>query len=160
MIPITKPADELLPVISDILKQRQNVRFTTTGNSMWPFLRHNDTIESAAVTGTLHPGAILLAKLDDDSYVIHRLYRIDGDFLYLLGDSLSVPEGPLAHDAVIGEVLSVQRGRHWRVMNRGWWRFLGVCWMSLFPCRKGLLRLLRVCAKFIKKTQHFISGSR
>lgn len=143
---LIKSADELVPLIEDILNQGKIVRFVSTGNSMWPFLRHNDTVEISAVSSSLRRGAILLAKLDD-LYVMHRLYCRDDKGIYLLGDSRMEIEGPLMPEAVIGEVLTVQRGHRWRVMNRGFWLFLGIFWMSLFPLRRGMLPLLRLFAK-------------
>jgi signal peptidase I len=141
------PAREVMPLIEEALLRGQRVRLTATGGSMWPFLRHNDVIELAPVSGEPRVGDILLARLDADTYVVHRLYRRTGGEILLLGDGTTDTDDPLPLDAVVGEVVFVQRGRHWRTVHRGWWRLLGLCWMAMLPCRESLMRALAFCAR-------------
>ncbi len=141
----------LMPIVQESLMRGQRVRLTATGGSMWPFLRDGDLIEFAALEGVPRIGAILLARVSPDCYVIHRLSRIDGEGLYLLGDFQMEPEGPVARDAILGEALSVERGRRWRSLNRGFRRILGRIWLLLLSIRKPLIRALQSAAKVRRK---------
>ena len=136
----------LMPIVEESLRRGQRVRLNATGSSMWPFLRDGDYIELASVEEAPRVGAILLARVAPDCYVLHRLCRIDGDNLYLLGDSQHEAEGPLPREALIGEALCVERARGWRTLYRGFWYFAGRLWLTLRPLRKPILWALRASA--------------
>lgn len=147
---VIQPAKVVLSIVHEALKAGQRVRFTATGNSMQPFLRHNDTVELSAIGGDPRIGDILLARIDEDTFVLHRLYKIDKDGFCLIGDSTVLQEGPLSRESILGKVVSVDRGKHRRVMDRGLWYLLGFCWLKLLPLRKPLLRSMRFFASIIR----------
>ncbi len=144
---VTCSVRELIPIAQELLERGQRVRLTATGGSMWPFLHDGDHIELAAIELAPRVGDILLARVDTDSYVLHRLCRCDGDSLYLLGDSMFKPEGPLTRDALLGQAVNVERGQNWRALNTGSLYSMGRFWLLVRPLRRPLLSTLRIAAK-------------
>ena len=62
--------------------------FRLTGRSMRPFLEHErDHVVVASARGRqIKRGDVVLAQLGDDVYVLHRVWRIEGDNMVLRGD--------------------------------------------------------------------------
>ena len=62
--------------------------FRLTGRSMRPFLEHErDHVVVASARGRqIKRGDVVLAQLGADVYVLHRVWRIEGDNMVLRGD--------------------------------------------------------------------------
>ena len=53
---------------------------------MYPFIRGDSDVMVIAPASTLHKRDIVLAKVNGDRFVIHRIIRIDGCHILLMGD--------------------------------------------------------------------------
>ena len=73
-------ASELMPVIRASLERGQSVPHDRkNGASMLPFIRDGAEVELEPVRSQPVKGDVVLVRCVDESYVLHRVIRIDGD---------------------------------------------------------------------------------
>ena len=98
---ISVPNAELFSEAGRLLSEGKEVTILARGNSMLPFIRGGvDKVTLASVPaagrlggggvpgaqGSIVPGDILLCEISTGHFVLHRLVRIDGERLTLMGD--------------------------------------------------------------------------
>ena len=135
--------DILIPELARLLKDGKEVRFTPSGVSMRPFIEGDkDSVILAPLNRAPQRGDILLAQVQTlcgrTTYVLHRLIRVEGEQLTLMGDgNLAGTETCLRAD-VIGIVTRIEspKGRR-KPLTRGY------IWYILRPVRKWLLKIYR-----------------
>ncbi len=134
----------LFPEIIKFLNEGRTITLPLKGFSMRPFLE--DGRDKALLTKVNQPkvGEPVLAEISPGHYVLHRLVRIDGDRVTLLGDGNLAPEHCRLADiraSVVGfyrkgrTKLDPIDGRKWKTYS--WW------WMRLRPVRRWLLAFYR-----------------
>jgi hypothetical protein len=120
-----KSNDILMPEFERLLKNGHMVEFVPRGVSMRPF------IEGGSDKVILHEckrpavGMIVLAKVND-TYVLHRIYKIEGKQIILQGDgNLTGSETCTAAD-IIGYVVRLKNkdGKRLRLTKGTIWRHL------------------------------------
>lgn len=83
---IRVPNELLLSEIGRLLAQGKRCSLRTKGSSMLPFIRgERDSVVLEALPEIL-AGDIVLAKVPGRGYVLHRVMRIEGERLFLMGD--------------------------------------------------------------------------
>lgn len=135
--------DILIPELARLLSEGKEVRFTPSGVSMRPFIEGDkDSVILAPLNRAPQRGDILLAQVQTlcgrTTYVLHRLIRVEGEQLTLMGDgNLAGTETCLSAD-VIGIVTRIEspKGRR-KPLTRGY------LWYILRPLRKWLLKIYR-----------------
>lgn len=135
--------DILIPELARLLSEGKEVRFTPSGVSMRPFIEGDkDSVILAPLNRAPQRGDILLAQVQTlcgrTTYVLHRLIRVEGEQLTLMGDgNLAGTETCLRAD-VIGIVTRIEspKGRR-KPLTRGY------IWFILRPVRKWLLKIYR-----------------
>ncbi|MBR6830447.1 MAG: S24/S26 family peptidase [Paludibacteraceae bacterium] len=135
--------DILIPELARLLSEGKEVRFTPSGVSMRPFIEGDkDSVILAPLNRAPQRGDILLAQVQTlcgrTTYVLHRLIRVEGEQLTLMGDgNLAGTETCLRAD-VIGIVTRIEspKGRR-KPLTRGY------IWYILRPVRKWLLKIYR-----------------
>ncbi len=135
--------DILIPELARLLSEGKEVRFTPSGVSMRPFIEGDkDSVILAPLNRAPQRGDILLAQVQTlcgrTTYVLHRLIRVEGEQLTLMGDgNLAGTETCLRAD-VIGIVTRIEspKGRR-KPLTRGF------IWYILRPVRKWLLKIYR-----------------
>lgn len=135
---------ELFQFVNSIFAIGNSVRITVTGNSMWPFLRDcTDSVELVSDTfQNIRKGDIVLVEQNNGAIILHRVFTINKESFYLLGDGQITIEGPFFSNQLLAKVVAVWRRRH-RIECSGMiWRFLSRAWMFTLP-----LRRLKVKAK-------------
>ena len=114
--------------VTEQLDRGHVVRIRARGNSMLPFIR-----DGRDVLVLEHPGErvfvrgqVLLARLGDGRYVIHRVVKVKGDQLRLRGDgNLKIYE-TCSRTEVLARVTEVVRGErmlsslHWNAYRFLW----------------------------------------
>ncbi|MDE6692515.1 MAG: S24/S26 family peptidase [Muribaculaceae bacterium] len=79
--------DALLAEVCAALAAGKQVRLRAKGHSMRPLIRgDSDTLVLVPVTG-LREGDVVLARVSDGSYVVHRIVGMRGDSITLMGDA-------------------------------------------------------------------------
>ncbi len=136
----------LLPEVARLLDEGHTVTLRLRGVSMRPFLEDNR--DKALLTKPEQPkvGDPVLAEIRPGFYVLHRIIRIDGSNVTLLGDGNAVrsTEHCTLSDirgAVIG---FYRRGSQRLDRTDGWrWRLYSAFWMNTHPLRRYILFIYR-----------------
>ena len=138
MTEIILPDEVMMESFDAFLAEGREVRFTPKGVSMRPFieggrdsviLRKNDVVEV---------GDIVLAKLKDGRFVLHRVIAKSGDNLMLMGDgNLQGTEAAKVCD-VLGTAVGIIKPNGKIVKPKK-----GRLWLKMLPFRKRLLWIYR-----------------
>lgn len=130
--------DILIPEMGILLKEGKEVRFTPTGVSMRPFIEgEHDTVVLRHLP-LVRVGDIVLATVNENKYVLHRVIAIDGDAITLQGDGNLSGTEQCQSKNVLGTVVQIIRpnGKTKRITR-------GRLWYYLRPFRKLLLKIYR-----------------
>lgn len=130
--------------VSEILNKGGTVSIPVRGNSMLPFIvggRDKVTLEKKQF---VKKGDIVLAWVNGKSYVLHRVYHINGDALILMGDgNHSVYERCLVSD-VCGTVVIIERNGRKVYAYSKLEKLKANLWKSFLPFRVYLLSAFRL----------------
>ena len=135
--------DILIPELARLLSEGKEVRFTPAGVSMRPFIEGDkDSVILAPLNRAPRRGDILLAQVQTlcgrTTYVLHRLIRIEGEQLILMGDGNLAGTEVCSRGDVIGVVTRIESPKgHRKMLTRGY------LWYVLRPVRKWLLKIYR-----------------
>lgn len=112
------------------------------GESMRPLIRRGrDPVTIVPLQRPLRRGDVVLFTLGDGRYVVHRLWKIQGDRVQTLGDHCANPEPWFPREQVLGQVIRFSReGRAFRLDTPAA-RLFGRAWMAALPMRRCLMRL-------------------
>ena len=141
---IVIPNDVLAQETKRLIDQGHEVTIPVKGNSMLPFI-HSDTDNAVLkqVVQPLRKWDIVLAYDTRRVLVLHRIIRIAGDELTLMGDGNLVGIETCRVSDVIGKLESVKRDdKEWHC-NTGSARAKAVVWYYLRPLRRYLLFVYR-----------------
>lgn len=118
----TLPNEVLLGEISALLAEGREVSFTPKGTSMLPFIRGGRDSVTLKKLAEVKVGDIVLVRLPDSRYVLHRVWSLDGDRVELMGDGNLVGREKCRLADVMGTAVSINgrkptRGRLWRTLK-------------------------------------------
>ena len=135
---------EFLPKVVELLNEGHTVTFRLRGVSMRPFLEDNR--DKALLTKPVSPkiGDPVLAEIWKGHFVLHRIVKIEGDNVTLLGDgNLSCEHCKLEN--VVGAVIGFYRKNRNTLdyTNGKKWKIYSYIWMRLYPIRRYLLAAYR-----------------
>ena len=83
---VVMPNNELLAEVIRLVDEGQRVTLPVKGFSMNPFIIGGlDSVELVK-PDTLAVGDVVLAWINNSQYVVHRIFKIDGDRVQLMGD--------------------------------------------------------------------------
>ena len=121
-----------------------SVTLPVNGNSMLPFIIGGK--ESVILQQPESPdvGDVVLAWVDGCRYVVHRIVRIDGERVTLMGDgNLVGTEHCLLNDikARVTHVVDEKERTHY--LYKGWRKLAAKVWYWLRPVRRYLLAIYR-----------------
>ena len=124
------PNDILLSHVRQLIAEGHTVTIRVKGISMRPCLENGRD-------------SVVLAECSPGRYVLHRVIKIKGDHLTLMGDgNLKETERCRAAD-VAGVVIALLRGgKRVDCRSRKWKIYSGI-WLSLRPGRRILLAIYR-----------------
>ena len=132
--------DELMPGYVELLRSGAELPLTISGGSMLPFLAPGrDSVLLRGIDRELRRGDIVFYRRANGRYILHRLYRIEGDKLWFVGDAQDEIEGPLSRDCAFAYVVSAKRKN--KIQKRGcfWWDFFEKTWLVTVGSRKKIL---------------------
>lgn len=132
-----------------LLEQGHPVTLLAKGNSMTPFIRGDIDEVVLRKPETLSKGDIVLASVDGHGYVLHRIMRIDSDYVRLMGDGNLRQMEQCKPDDIVGKVTHIIRNGKQIDCNAPKERLKAEVWRLLLPLRRGLLFLFR---RWNKKT--------
>ena len=133
----TIPNDILIPEIGKLLAEGREVELRPKGNSMLPFIRQEkDSVVLLKKPG-VEVGDIVLAKTGG-RFVLHRVYKMEGTALTLMGDGNVAGTERCTVDDVLGTVIRIVRPGGKSVIPSK-----GMLWKALKPIRRYLLAFYR-----------------
>ena len=128
--------------IEPLLKAGACIQIHPQGYSMYPFIdpRRDEVVLAGIEDGSaLRRGDVVLYRRENGMLVLHRIYKIGQDGLYLLGDHQTAIEGPVRREQVKGKMTGMVRdGRYMDVGNPGY-RMLSVVWLWPRPARRAIM---------------------
>lgn len=122
------------------------------GDSMRPLIRRGrDPVTIVPLQRPLKRGDVVLFTLGDGRYVLHRLWKMQGDRVQTLGDNCCYPEPWFSRAQVLGLAIRFSRdGKSFRLDTKSS-RLLGRAWMAALPVRRCLLRLRAKAGRCYRK---------
>ena len=127
-----------------LVQEGVTVTFPVTGQSMLPFIIGGKESVILRRPGVIDVGDVVLAWVDGNRYVVHRIIKLDYDRVTLMGDgNVRGTEHCLLKDvkARVTHVVDAKDKTHY-LYNR--WRMLGAkVWYWLRPIRRYLLAIYR-----------------
>lgn len=139
------PNDILIPQIVRQVNTGHTVTLPLKGFSMRPFLQNGR--DKALLKKAANPkvGDPVLAKVEPGRYVLHRIVKIDGKAVTLLGDGNLAPEHCTTNDLQASVIGFYRKGRKKLDPTDGWkWKSYSRIWMALRPVRRYLLAACRI----------------
>ena len=127
-----------------LVNEGLSVTFPVKGNSMLPFIIGGCESIILQKPEQLRVGLVVLAWVDGTRYVVHRIIRIDGEHVILMGDgNIGLSERCTLSDikALATHVVDAKGSLH-TLYNR-WRRWAASLLFHLQPIRRYLLWLYR-----------------
>ncbi len=143
----------LFPEVARLLEEGCTVTLPAKGDSMFPFVaggRDEVVLRKAA---TVRTGDIVLAEVPGKGYVLHRVYRIAGGQLTLMGDGNLRATEACRPEAVCGTAVRLIRRGHAVDCRATGERLKAWLWRRALPLRRGLLAICRRLLKQSKEQQ-------
>lgn len=140
----------LLSEAERMLGEGKQVILRVKGNSMQPFIRNG--LDSVVLTAKfrLRKGDIVLARTSPETFVIHRIIRMDKDTVTLMGDGNLRGTEVCTRNNVLAKVTAVLAEGKTINPYSPWNSCKSACWIKLLPVRKYLLALYRAAARYRK----------
>lgn len=137
------PPEELFLAVHQLLQDGYDVKFTVTGNSMWPLLanRRDCVTLRKADAHLLKKGDIVLLQVHS-GYRLHRITGLKNGLLQTTGDYNCYRDDYVDAQCVLGRVINFTRKGKQVSCKKPLYRFSSWLWRVLFPIRPVLLRLL------------------
>ena len=135
-----KIMDEAVALVND----GYSVTLPVAGRSMLPFIIGGRESVILAPPANLRRGIVALAWVEDSRYVLHRIERIEGDRVTLMGDgNLAGREHCRLADikAMATHVVDSRQKRHY--LYTRWRKAASEIWWALLPIRRYLIFLMR-----------------
>ena len=137
-----------LTVLRELVEDGKSVSLNVSGMSMFPFLEHErDTVYFEAPNRNLRKGDIVFYQRRNGQYVMHRIYKVNGDKYYIVGDAQRAIEGPVQREQIFAIVTHVKRNGRMLTPSSPTWKFYERVWINLLPYRGILMLPYRVVRK-------------
>lgn len=122
----------------DLLLEGESVRIAVRGQSMLPFFQSGSTILLRPIhKEDFRVGHVVMAESAPGRFVVHRIHRLEGDRVVLLGDGNLYGTETMSREKVYG------------IVDCGWLHLrLAALWRIMQPLRRYPLAVLRrICPK-------------
>ena len=142
---VSLPNEPLLTQVGELIATGHNVTIRVRGNSMNPFFvdRRDEVILSPFTKESIRPGIIVLARDQQGRFVLHRIIKISGSDIILMGDGNLRGVEHTTFEAVLGIVTGGIR-KEKQFQCRGFrWEFYSRLWRLMLPVRRYLLAIWR-----------------
>jgi hypothetical protein len=110
---------------------------------MLPFIIGDKDSVVLRKVDTLRLGDVVLAELPGEHYVLHRIIRIEGEDITLMGDGNIRGTESCKVDNIIAKAMTILHNDKQIDCNGRSQRFKAKVWHSLLPIRRYLLAIYR-----------------
>ena len=134
------PPELLMDQLLGLLEDTESVPLVISGSSMTPFLVHGrDTVYLSKATHPLKKGDMILYRRDNGAYILHRIFRVEGETYTLAGDAQTRLEPGVRQDQVLAVVCAVCRKG--KILRSGsfWWDFFERIWIRMISLRPAAM---------------------
>ena len=131
--------EELMEPLLAVMEEAETVPLVISGYSMNPFLAHGrDTVYLSKITRPLKKGDMVLYRRDSGAYILHRIYRVEGNSYTFVGDAHTQLERGIREDQLLALVTAVRRKG--KLLKKGsfWWDFFEKIWIRMVPLRPAV----------------------
>jgi phage repressor protein C with HTH and peptisase S24 domain len=134
---------EILPEIEGLVRDGLEVVFVPKGSSMSPFIKGGVDRVLITKAESIAEGDIILALTEQGSHVLHRVEKVDGNMLILMGDGNLIGRERCRREDVIGKAVKIiKKDREIDCQSPSHLRKAAI-WRSLLPIRRYLLAIYR-----------------
>ena len=128
--------EELMEPLLALLEETESVPLVISGYSMTPFLLHGrDTVYLSRIKEPLKRGDMVLYRRDTGAYILHRVYRVEGETYTMVGDAQTQLEPGIRKDQMLAKVVAVRRKG--KLLKKGdfLWDFFEKTWIGMVSAR-------------------------
>ncbi len=141
--------------LEELLKAGTPVGFYPQGNSMRPTIvpGRDSVIVEPLTDKKVKRGDVLLfrrpntAPVYPGKLILHRVWKVKKDGIYMVGDNEKQVEGPLPTEVFLGIMTEFHRKSKTIKASNLWYRFLTGTWLILRPIRFIVTRPLTLFKK-------------
>lgn len=139
-MPLNNESGNDLKDIEKLLINGNTVQIKPQGYSMYPVLvpGRDEVIVAPVDTDKIKRGDVVLYRRDESILVIHRIWKIKENGLYLVGDNQKEIEGPLRPDQMRGILTGIIRKGRYISADNIVYRVLTRIWLFLRPLRPAI----------------------
>ena len=139
---------EYITILKSLVDEGREVNMHVLGSSMAPFVVHErDVIYFKRPEKKLCKGDIAFFQRKNGQYVVHRIYKTEGNQYYFVGDNQTDIEGPIDKGQIFAAVTKVKRKGKMIEPGDFWWEFFARVWIRIIPVRAFLIRLYGILNK-------------
>ncbi len=142
---LSVPNEILLPQVAEFIKEGRRVTIRVRGNSMNPYLvdRRDEVVLSPFTVDDLQVGAVILARVVDGRFILHRIVKVKDGEITMMGDGNWRGTECTDPEDVLGLVTSVVRKGKTVNCTSLYWKAYSRTWMIMRPLRRWLLAVWR-----------------
>ncbi len=149
-----------------LLAEGNSIQIKPRGYSMYPLLvpgRDAAVISPLEKGRQLKRGDVVLYRRytkqgAKDILVLHRIWKVDVQGVFLVGDNQKEVEGPLKQEQILGIAIQIiRKERRISTRNAGYRLITGI-WLMLRPLRPLLSRTAAKCKGFVRKNSKDINS--
>lgn len=132
------PNEIFIPEIARLVADGKQVIFTPTGVSMRPYIEGGVDNVTLVRPTDLQVGDIVLAEIQPQHYVLHRIYALPGEAVTLMGDGNLQGEEHCSRSNILAKVTAIHspKGKS-KPVTKAW------LWRHILPLRRILLKIYR-----------------
>lgn len=134
---------EILPEIEGLVRDGLEVVFVPKGSSMSPFIKGGVDRVLITKAESIAEGDIVLALTKQGSHVLHRVEKVDGNMLILMGDGNLIGRERCRREDVIGKAVKIMKKDREIDCQSPLHLRKAAIWRSLLPIRRYLLAIYR-----------------
>ena len=136
--------------VAKLISEGKSVTMKVKGNSMLPFIKDGETIKLVK-TNHLKQYDIVLARIDDEQYVLHRIIRMKDNQLLLMGDgNLKGCERCKVEDVLALAAIKVNVKKEYDFRSDSHLKKARI-WNFLLPIRRYLLFIYKLTLKIFQR---------
>lgn len=133
-----------IPAVLEYVNSGRTAILPLRGYSMRPFLEDGRDKALLVKPDKINVGDPVLAEISPLHYVLHRVWKIEGEHLTLMGDGNLTPEHCNVGDVRASVKAFYRKGRPSPDQVSGLkWRTYSWLWIKLYPVRRWLLAIYR-----------------
>lgn len=140
---INIPNDELIPEVVKMLSEGSCVTIRAKGNSMLPFIVGGKDSVVLQKKDTFAIGDIVLAEIAPKEFFLHRIIKMDGKQIVMMGDGNLSGVEICSKDKICGHAISIlHKGKQIDCYSTRE-RRKAMLWKKMLPIRRYLLAIYR-----------------